>query len=140
MPSRKRNKGKERKAKKAEAVWRIWAVGGGEERCNHGCVIPPRDHAISRFMNTFYGGNIGGDDSDEFDALAKTFEMHPEVWNDAEQRQMVIGILLSMGTNMLLRLHGGIDLQTLRLFGLLILILDYYVAATTSLMRCVALS
>ena len=76
MPSRKRNKGKERKAKKEAAMkeralksWELWATGalqgiGGRgnenvrvhvpSKCNHGCVaLPSRDHAVYRFMNAF---------------------------------------------------------------------------------------
>ena len=65
MPSRKRNKGKERKERKAQkeaaeeaakvgAWWRGWAMPENKARgcCLHGCVLPPPDHAVYRFMNT----------------------------------------------------------------------------------------
>ena len=63
--SRKRNKGKDRKAKQlakkdeneianAKAFWRRFcnsAITG----CNHGCaMIPPDDHPVSSFMDQFY--------------------------------------------------------------------------------------
>ena len=63
MSSRKRNKGRERKAKReaakvASSQWRKWAapmmLGAGEGHCNHGCaMLPPPDHAVSKFMNSF---------------------------------------------------------------------------------------
>ena len=52
-----------------------------------GCItLPPRDHAVFRFE--------------------KTIAAHPEVWNNAAHREMTIGALLSMGTNMILK---GVD-------------------------------
>ena len=88
------------------AWWRGWAVGWtiwgseGEDGCDHGCVvIPPPGHAVYRFMNTFY---------EEWSrnsirmVLWNTFQKLPEVWNDAEYRQIAICILLSIGTNMIL--------------------------------------
>ena len=81
MTSRKRNKGKERKAKKAEIeavnlrrtvrnTWKCWArgdvqhVGEGGRRmrgniiqCNHGCnLIIPDDnhHPVCGFMDAFF--------------------------------------------------------------------------------------
>ena len=115
MPSRKRNKGKERKAKKeakAGAFWRGWAIGdrdispwspGSGERddaqCTHGCVLPPRDHAVSRFMNSFEEARRK---NSVLNAMSSTVDAHPRVWNDANHRQMVVNILLSVGTNMIL--------------------------------------
>ena len=105
MPSRKRNKGKERRAKKEAskgAWWRGWAVGDSESiaGCNHGCVaLPSRDHAVSQFMNTF---DDGWDSKSLHAALEGAFDARPEVWRDAEHRQMAIDIFLSMGTNMIL--------------------------------------
>ena len=110
MPSRKRNKGKERRAKKeAKAArqipwWRDWAIGDSESDggCSHGCVaLPPRDHAAAK--------------------------KHPEAWNDAEYRQMTIDILLSVGTNTIL--HGtrpDNKYQTARGIGEAALLLECY--------------
>ena len=95
MPSRKRNKGKERKAKQEVAKgawWRGWAMGQGEERCSHGCTMPPPDHAVSRFMNTFRDTL----DKRIMEAMRCIFEAHPNVCNSDEHRQMAIGILLRL--------------------------------------------
>ena len=102
MPSRKRNKGKERRAKKEAARgawWRGWA-SQKEAGCSHGCaVIPPPGHAVSKFMNTFdeeWNGN------DILAATKSTFTAHPEVWHNNEHQQMTIDMLLNIGTNLIL--------------------------------------
>ena len=64
--SRKKNKGRDRKAKKAQAeraktrnVWSSWATGDEKVTemtitCNHGCVVPnDLDHPVSSFMDDF---------------------------------------------------------------------------------------
>ena len=116
MPSRKRNKGKERKNKKHaakaashRAFWAGWAhgetlavmgrMGIGEiaagPGCNHGCaVLPPPDHAAAEFMNTFVEA-LQDRYNDVWAALKITFEKHREVWYDAGHRRNAIGILLS---------------------------------------------
>ena len=106
MPSRKRNKGKERKAKKeASCWWRRIAQPAPAASCNHGCPqLPPRDHPVSRFMATLearYGRKIA-----LVALLENLFTTHPEVWKNDEHRQMAIDILLSMGTNTILSTKG----------------------------------
>ena len=97
MPSRKRNKGKERKAKKAGEWWRSWAFGGQENWASniigcHGCVaIPPSDHA---FMNTF-DELCRARGNGAYKAMRGAADAHPEVWNDADHRQLAMVILLS---------------------------------------------
>lgn len=107
MPSRKRNKGKQRRAKKEEAkiealsqatLWRRWVRGTQEAHCNHGCIaIPPPDHAVSRYMDAF---DEALDGRCRVVAAAfmrnEKFEEHSEILNNAEYRQMVIDILLAM--------------------------------------------
>ena len=126
MTSRKRNKGKERKAKRAatktEEWWRSWSAIGRESGCNHGCVVPAQDHAVSRFMNKY---------CEEFKhcrnslkAMMKTFEEHSEVWSNAEYRQMTIDALLSIGTNMILSEHY--DWKSSMRNGIGILLLECY--------------
>ena len=110
MPSRKRNEGKERKAKREAAanqtcLWRRWA-SGNEARCSHGCgMIPPTDHPVSRFMNAFEDA-LNGRRSDVLTVMQKLFKSHPQVWNNDEHRQMTIDILLSTGTNTILGAKG----------------------------------
>ena len=134
MPSRKRNKGKERKAKKAEkdklqedelrASWELWVHGPcreGEERCNHGLQfsVLPAFHAVTKFMNTFMEGLNSGDLA--IHSIIKiTVEKHPDVWTDAGHRQMVSDILLTMGTNMILNHTTAWNI------GLATLMLDCY--------------
>ena len=140
MPSRKRNKGKERKAKKEAFAksakgmkqiiwWRSWATG--RPGCNHGCVVPPFDHAVAGFMDTFVEAWNGESAFEEEwvqnnvnDALEATFEKHPDVWNDEVHRQMATGVLLSMGTNMILNSED--DYHIARRIGLTIVTLDCY--------------
>jgi len=64
--SRKRNKGKERKAKKAENderarnhdTWFFVASGPSSIQCDHGCAdvssLFDFDHPVSSFMNEYY--------------------------------------------------------------------------------------
>ena len=119
MPSRKRNKGKERKAKKAEhergmarETWQGWARGedllkNGRiiTQCNHGCdlllMIPnANNHPVTSFMdafvmNTFFDKHI-------LDHLRDVFNVCPEVWDDDSHRKMAGDLLLRIGTNMIL--------------------------------------
>lgn len=114
MPSRKRNKGKERKAKK-EAIaaknddrldntWRGWALGedvlSSDEKkrihCEHGCdVTAPtdRDHPVCCFMNSFMGNK-----SD----WAEILYLLPQIWDDDNYRNMAVHILTRIGINNLL--------------------------------------
>ena len=102
--SRKRNKGRDRKAKKEEAermelqkVWRGWAQGDMSGavfiQCNHGfgeVALPDETHPVSSFITTFCMMSVK-------DALLR----HPEVMTDDSLRQMVIDIFIRIGANML---------------------------------------
>ena len=111
MPSRKRNKGKERKAKKAEMIeikragirsmWMGWARGENVldsgrviTQCNHGCDlnIPDDNHPVTRFMDAL----------NTVDNLADTFVTHLAVWNDDRHRKMTRDLMLGSGTTMIL--------------------------------------
>jgi len=111
MPSsRKRSKGKERKAKQAVKKeesknvaiyhsWQKWACGDmGQNRvtiqCNHGLVttIPDASHPVSRFINSSYASDEG----------RATVHKHPEVWNDSSYRALASKILTSIGVNCIL--------------------------------------
>ena len=132
MPSRKRNKGKERRAKK-EAVenqtclWRRIAQPAPAASCNHGCPsLPPRDHPVSRFMATLAERN--GRKIALVTVMEKLFKCHPEVWKNDEYRQMAIDILLSVGTNTILGAKGDEDncVQIAWEVGFARLLLDCY--------------
>ena len=70
------------------------------------------------------------------EAMRYTFELIPEVWNNVEHRQLAIGALLRVGTNMILHndiederiypvhIHGNIGLA--RDVGFAILLLECY--------------
>jgi len=113
--SRKRNKGKERKAKKAESErvlcyksWQGWARGnvglatfGGSidmgatvqhVQCSHGLEfdeLPDISHPVSRFITSF----LMGEDS------TSTLQIHAKVWNNDNYREMAIRILTNIGAN-----------------------------------------
>jgi len=110
--SRKRNKGKERKAKqaagkeKAERVkmqhtWHSWALGnmglcGGGTTfnipCSHGfAVVPDKSHPVSSFMCSYLLCTH----------LTDTISKHPEVWNDSSHRKLAAEMLTKIGANLL---------------------------------------
>ena len=114
--SRKRNKGKERKAKKAaekeesalvelQQTWR-WARGNmgssGDTgiyplciQCKHGLgevVLPDGSHPISKFISSYL--LLGT-------TLKDTISNNQDVWNDASVRKMTADILTRIGTNLL---------------------------------------
>ena len=124
MPSRKRNKGKERKARKEtikflkEAIeakndeyrlyntWRGLALGedslSSEKiiRCDHGCdVTAPtdRDHPVCCFMNSFIRMVMGNKSN-----FVDTLDSHPQIWDDDNYRNMAIHFLTRIGTNNML--------------------------------------
>jgi hypothetical protein len=51
-------------------------------------------------MNTF--GEEWSRNNSTLTAIESTFTAHPEVWKDAEYRQMAIDIMLSSATNIIL--------------------------------------
>ena len=122
MPSRKRNKGKERKAKKAEQElkivrerWQGWARGKNMlkedgsiiTQCNHGCdllLMVPDDsnHPVASFMDAFFMNRFLGTVKHIVDNLRDTFNICPEVWDDDSHRKMARDSLLRIGTNMIL--------------------------------------
>lgn len=137
--SRKKNKGKDRKAKKeadrvkAERVnvrnkWCRWAKGedkastGKTIACNHnGCtVLPP---AIIHFMDTVFSGSAK--------RMTDILQTHPEVWNDDTYKTSATNIMVRVGTNMLLsedaNIIGPITLAKL------IVSLEYYDGSNSSL-------
>ena len=109
MPSsRKRNKGKERKAKQvakkeeteranAKAFWRRFY---GNTGCNHGCALSiPDDHALSSFFNQLF---LHMKQVRTNEALKETYETHKEVWNNESYKKSAILALAHIGTNMLM--------------------------------------
>ena len=124
MPSRKRNKGKERKAKKAAVIenvieklrseWMGWARGENMldsgrviTQCNHvSDLMIPEDpnpnqyHRVSCFMDVFYmnmRNRMGLENN-----LRCTFQTQQQVWNNGDYRKLARDLMLVMGTNTVL--------------------------------------
>jgi len=111
--SRKRNKGKDRKAKKEESKriemyndWQSWARGKSKKiygvtlgleleipQCNHGliAILPEESHPVSRFITDFFY-------SDNADFIT-IFRRHPEVQNDVNYQKMAAEIFIRIETN-----------------------------------------
>ena len=119
MTSRKRNKGKDRKAKKAELeaekveseraharqVWQEFArgldgCGGVITLCNHGALTIPDDknHPVVSFLDTLFV-NMLLKSMKTSPNLHDTVQKHADVWNNVSQRKMTMNILLRVGTN-----------------------------------------
>jgi len=101
MPSsRKRTKGQERKKHAAtRQQWESWTRGN---TCNHGCnVIPPPEHAVSKFMNSLWEYNLGKTSS-PVERMAFTFKHHNPIMRDSKLRKMAIALMLRVATDMLL--------------------------------------
>ena len=93
MVSRKRNKGKDRKAQQQETkiatasyLWRGWATGSETFirktiQCKqHGCVIPGANHPVISFMDDFTAHYITSPTIVEM--VTASFKSHPEVWKE----------------------------------------------------------
>jgi len=109
--SRKRNKGKERKAKqlaKKEENERVVAHGFWlglcrSMECKHGCaMIPPDYHPVSSFMDQFFV-NSKHKRMTASQNLNEIFTTHIQIWNNESHKKIVLDILIRIGTNMLLR-------------------------------------
>lgn len=135
--SRKRNKGKDRKAKKVEKdrvrinnLWRGWMFPPefilGTDCCDHGLVIEPMldSHPVSVFMGDFFT-NWRDKKMHVMDILKDLFPSHRGVYNSDEYRNMVIKIFTRIGTNMILtgRTH---DTSNAGGFAKVITILEQY--------------
>ena len=99
--SRKRNKGKERKAKQQAKkeenervrAHRFWRNGLGITGCIHGCgVMISDDHPVSSFMDQYYI-NFHRKDMTVSENLGYLFQTHTQIWNNESYRKLAIGIL-----------------------------------------------
>jgi len=113
MPaSRKRNKGKDRKARQqakkeenersiANTLWRgLCNAGIG---CEHGCgAMISNDHPVSTFMDQFIMNLDKGNENFALlvsETLKDSFKSHIQIWNDESYRRLAIIILIRIGTN-----------------------------------------
>ena len=112
MPSssRKKNKGKDRKAKQAVEkeesnrkgmynTWSKWVQGyPGQSigpRCNHGFgseLVPEISHPVASFVTAFFMGT----------ELRHVIQKHEEVLSDDDKRKRLLNIFISIGTNWML--------------------------------------
>ena len=113
--SRKRNKGKDRKAKQlakkeekeravAHEYWQSWATC---EECDHGCgvMIPAEDHPVYSFMDQFFF-NLHHNGMKVIENLKDTLEKQSQVWSNENHRNIAINTFVRVGTNCLLRNYG----------------------------------
>lgn len=108
--SRKRNKGRDRKAKqlakkeeneRAEArdFWRSFC---GIIQCHHGCdSIISDDHPVSSFMDQFII-NAQNKEMTVHQNLSEIFKSHRLIWNNESYRKLAINILTNIGVNLIL--------------------------------------
>ena len=144
MVSRKRNKGKERKAKKEEKKraevniwpWQGWARGEDKNgvkliECDHGCAITTLltepTHPVSNFINDLFAVATGGNwiNKVNFQSDYKVI-LHSQVWENEDDRKMTIKILLSIGTNLLLVLGINSTSHMRALAAVTVLALENY--------------
>ena len=152
MTSRKRNKGKERKAKKeadkmerergiVRNTWVGYASGMDYEgrvisQCNHGLDLTIPDdinHPVINFIdalvvywvhNLHYHNNMNVGKY-----LQDTYTTHPQLWGNESYREMTVNIFIAIGTNFMLKLNneGAQDVATaLRVFATAIVALENY--------------
>ena len=130
--SRKRNKGKDRKARqlaKKEVKDRViaralWMTCVKSTKCSHRCALPiPDDHPVSNFMDQYYI-NIDNNRMPTADNLRNLLETHKEVWNNKSYRALAIGILIRIGTNDLL--EKRCDVSWPLCFAQSIVLLEHY--------------
>ena len=150
MPSaRKRNKGKERKAKQAlikqekdrvriNRLWQGWLKGSPPKRnrpgiivqCEHGFydseLTDSDDHPVANFMDAFF---INWHDKEMcvLQIVQCLFQSHRGVYSSDEYRNMAVKILTRIGTNMLLTEQNGGDISNALSISVSIIALENYV-------------
>ena len=144
MTSRKKVKGKDRKAKQAKQEaektrcrWVGWASGEGFQCrlvynssgrgivCDHGFgdLIPDEDnHPVCAFMDAFFMDYLGCVKIGVSEFLYNTYKKHPQVWENDNHRRLARDLLISIGTNMMLcqETTGPRD------FAMIIMVLENY--------------
>ena len=130
--SRKRNKGKERKAKKADKVElerananRFWqGCHSAPVGCLHGRdnLTIPKDHPVSKFMDEFFIHWIRKQKGIAV-VLQDMLRTHSQVWTDDNHRELATQTFTLIGTNILLADEinkGALDIAKT------ILVLEHY--------------
>jgi len=130
--SRKRNKGKDRKAKQqakkeendrlgANRLWRtretsipVGTNGWIKASCDHGCTVAiSDDHPVSSFMDQFFiNAQRQRKNMSVKENLREIFKSHPKIWNNEDYMKLVLAILARIGTNILLGEGSEMSLAT----------------------------
>jgi len=131
--SRKRNKGKDRKAKqrakkeenertRAHDFW--WGLQQRTE-CSHGHqIVIPDDHPVSAFMDQFYI-NLHHKDMSVSNNLRALFQSHTQILSNEIHRKLVLDTLVHIGTNMMLS-QGQYDIENALCVAQSILALEHF--------------
>ena len=111
--SRKKNKGRDRKAKKEEAkrakvhtIWKLWANGlqcdGSVYQCNHGLAeVPDLSHPVSVFIDALFSN------SDSFDDIRPALQNHPQIRKNDKDLNLVAHMLIRIAaTNLIYNKDG----------------------------------
>ena len=108
MPSRsrKRNKGKERKAKQQaktvdNAINVMYTLWSGSLHSCATVIVPDVDHPVSKFMNEFYLRTVMDKDFGQC-LLRDAFDTYPQVFQNESYRETLMDILIGLSTNMLI--------------------------------------
>ena len=111
MPSRKKAKGKLRKAKAAaapprEREWEVlarWSKRNVAIQCNHGSDLSSWNvgDPLYIYMNAVESFQLNSQNLE--DGILELYETFTSVWNDSKQRKTAVDVLLAVGTNMICR-------------------------------------
>jgi len=94
------------------------------EECDHGCTVDiPDDHPISSFMDTLFTN--AKRKMHAAPNLIDTFPIHPEVWENENNRKIVLDLLVSIGTNLMLSDACDWDQRSLYM-AVVIVVLEHY--------------
>ena len=134
--SRKRNKGKDRKAKqlakkeetervRLRTIWRRCCSSSAG--CDHGCVIiQSDDHPVLSFIDQCCL-HLGEKCMLVSKALRELFKTHPQIWNNESYRKLAIATLVHIGTNMMMKIGiGGADITVPICLAQSIIVLEHY--------------
>ena len=151
MTSRKKIKGKDRKAKqakqeadkiekareKARCEWVGWASGGGFQCrlaynssgrgivCDHGFgdLIPDEhNHPVCAFMDTFFMDYWDRENIGISELLNNTYKKQPQVWDNDNHRRLARDFFVSIGTNLIL----GRETNGPEYIAMIIMVLENY--------------
>ena len=134
MPSssRKKNQGKDRKAKKEEAkraqvhtIWKLWARGlqcdGSVSQCNHGLAeVPDVSHPVSIFIDALFSN------SDCFDDIRPALQNHPQIRKNDKDLNLVVHMLIRIAATNLIHDKDGLGVSLAWGIALAILVLENY--------------